>query len=115
MQWHAGREHVRGGECFSVRIPTPLMPKAMVAVLIARSALLGVRLSSRAPLRGEDEACRLCLRTSYNQGCETATSPFEPARWTLRAGLRELGPPRFFRRPRVAGTIGRRSACRTPY
>jgi hypothetical protein len=40
MQWHAGREHVRG-ECLSVCSPTPLMSKAVAAVLIARSEFLG--------------------------------------------------------------------------
>ena len=46
MQWHAGREHVRG-ECLNVCRPTPLMPKALAAVLIARSDFLG---STAVPL-----------------------------------------------------------------
>jgi hypothetical protein len=41
MQWHAGREHVLANECLSVCSPTPLTPKALAAVLIARSAFLG--------------------------------------------------------------------------
>jgi hypothetical protein len=41
MQWHAGREHVRGNECLRVCRLTPLMPKALAAFLIARSAFLG--------------------------------------------------------------------------
>src|ERR1019366_10266626 len=36
-------------ECLRVCRPTPLMPKALAAVLIARSAFLGGRLQSRAP------------------------------------------------------------------
>jgi len=41
MQRHAGRGHVRGNECLSVCRPTPLMPRALAAVLIARSAFRG--------------------------------------------------------------------------
>src|ERR1039458_7394383 len=48
MQWHAGREHVRGANvCLSVCRPTPLLPRALAAVLIARSAFLG---STAVPL-----------------------------------------------------------------
>src|SRR5450631_316469 len=47
MQWRAGREHVRGNQCHSVFSPTPLLPKALAVVLIARSALLG---STAVPL-----------------------------------------------------------------
>jgi hypothetical protein len=41
------------------------------------------------------------------------TSPFAARVPVKAAGIRELGSPRFFRRPRVAGTIGKRSVYRT--
>jgi hypothetical protein len=57
MQWLAGREHARG-ECLSVCRPTPLMPKALAAVLIARSAFLGSTAVPRSVVktRPEDSA-----------------------------------------------------------
>jgi hypothetical protein len=59
MQWHAGLEHVRGAnECLSVCRPTPLMPKALAAVLIGRSAFLGSTAVPRSVVktRPEDSA-----------------------------------------------------------
>jgi hypothetical protein len=48
MQWHAGRACMCvANECLSVCRPTPLIPKALAAVLIARSAFLG---STAVPL-----------------------------------------------------------------
>ena len=41
------------------------------------------------------------------------TSPFAACVPVNAAGIRELGSPRFFRRPRVAGTIGKRCATGT--
>jgi hypothetical protein len=56
MRWHAGREHVRGANVrLSVCRPTPLMPRALAAVLIARHAFLG---STAVPARCGQ--CRPC-------------------------------------------------------
>jgi hypothetical protein len=74
MHWHAGREHARG-ECLSVCSPTPLMPKALAAVLLARSALPG---STAVPLsvvktRPADSA----LERPKTKDVRRATSPFD--------------------------------------
>jgi len=58
----------------------------------------------------------LCLRTSENQGCETADVSVRrpcPGERCGR-GIRELGSPTFLRRPRVAWTIGKCSANGAP-
>jgi hypothetical protein len=85
------------------------MPKALAAVLIARSAFLRSTAVPRSVVktRPEDSA----LERPRTKDVRRATSPFEPAPVPVNAarGIRELGPPGFFRRPRVAGTIGRRS------
>src|SRR5450631_2527490 len=99
-------------ECISVCRPTPLIPKALAAVLIARSALLGSNAVPRSVVktRPEDSA----LERPRTKDVRRATSPFDaPVPVNAAGGIRELGPPRFFRRPRVAGTIGRRSAIGT--
>src|SRR5665811_234233 len=74
MQWHAGREHVRG-ECLNVCRPTPLMPKALAAVLIARSAFLRSTAVPRSVVktRPEDSA----LERPRTKDVRRATSPFD--------------------------------------
>src|ERR1035437_10854184 len=76
MPWHAGREHVRGGgECLSVCRPTALMPRALAAVLIARSAFLGSTAVPRSVVktRPEDSA----LERPRTKDVRRATSPFD--------------------------------------
>ena len=108
-----GREHARG-ECLSVCIPTRLMPKALAAVLIARRALLGSTAVSLSVVktRPADSA----LERPRTKDVRRATSPFDARPCPgerCSTGIRELGSPRFFRRPRVAGAIGRRSSIGT--
>jgi hypothetical protein len=76
MQWHAGREHVRGANvCLSVCRPTPLLPRALAAVLIARSAFLGSTAVPRSVVktRPEDSA----LERPRTKDVRRATSPFD--------------------------------------
>jgi len=63
-------------ECLSVCRPTPLMPKALAAVLIARSAFLGSTAVPRSVVktRPEDSA----LERPRTKDVRRATSPFEP-------------------------------------
>jgi hypothetical protein len=74
-----------------VCIPTPLMPKALAAVLIARSALLG---STAVPLsvvktRPADSA----LERPRTKDVRRATSPCDAPGERCGRGIRELGPP----------------------
>ena len=77
MQRHAGREHVRGANvCLIVCRPTPLMPKALAAVLIARRALLGSTAVPRSVVktRPADSA----LERPRTKDVRRVTSPFAP-------------------------------------
>jgi hypothetical protein len=62
-------------ECLSLCIPTPLMPKALAAVLIARSAFLGSTAVPRSLVktRPEDSA----LERPRTKDVRRATSPFD--------------------------------------
>src|SRR5664280_3706336 len=87
-------------------------PEPWPLVLIARSTFLGSTAVPRSVVktRPEDSA----LEVPRTKDVRRATSPFDaPGPVNAAGGIRELGPPRFFRRPRVAGTIGRRSAVGT--
>src|ERR1019366_3414869 len=81
------------------------------ACLSERRSMPGRR--TRALAKVETESAFECPRT---KDVRRATSPFDARPYPgerCGRGIRELGPTRFFRRPRVAGTIGRRSAIGT--
>src|SRR5664280_1679527 len=79
---------------------------------------LPARLSERRSLPGRSTSALSKVETDSalerprTKDVRRVTSPFArpcPGERCGR-GIRELGSPRFFRRPRVAGTIGKRSA-----
>src|ERR1035437_6624 len=129
MQWHAGREHVRG-ECLNVCRPTPLMPKALAAVLIARSEFLGstaVPLSvvNTRPVSTQVEAAlsrstawlALTDRNSATVVGERGTSRRERSvlgSLMTRCPLARESVPRTRRRPLVRSTSDQRRASASP-
>src|SRR5664279_348902 len=89
---------------------------------------LPARLSERRSMPGRSTSALSKVETdsalerSRTKDVRRLTSPFAARVPVNAAGIRELGSPRFFRRPRVAGTIGKRSSpgtidaarCRPP-
>ena len=129
MQWHAGRETCMcvANECLSVCRPTPFMPKALAALLIARSAFLGstaVTLSvvKTRPISTQVEAAlsrspawlALTDRNSPTVAGDRGTSRRERS---VLGSLMTRGPltresvPRTRRRPLVRSTSDQRRAA----